>query len=667
MIPLNWKKEFEAQFRMPGVTRTYEALVGQLLAIGNEERYMANRRGPNDMDTDNLEKQAQAPNNANKQGDEYWADENQEYTEQEKIEWAEYIGQQLDWLGQKGKGGGKGSKGKGKGGKGKGGMQGKGGGTANAQNDASHIMCPWCYKYGHYRKDCQDLAKYKQEKDAERAKKGDHTPKRGNAPLRPAGSLDIAYGDFEEVIGLTGDDEDADALDENTLGNFNDFADFEIDDDDEDDEYRDWEPDDICQNCDIEDNEDSIESNKSCPCCPTTSQAEEERIITPDRPTSRVDKSTPIADLFSQAREMSPLVTIPAMKGILLDTGGQGFYQHKWEVLSISSKGGDIKEVENSVITGSATGLALRTDESAKSRSHKHDAEWQGQLTKPTVRRGWPSRRRTKRVRDQGVQTDITLEDFKDPRLPGIGNIETEEEVISCSDSGEEPVKPDKELGAEEEESGEAVSCDESESDYGEKNMDDDETNVELTPGERDARRMQNETADGDGFYDCNPEDVELSPSEIRKRRYRLKRGITADSGAGDPVIPRRMINSKKIRPFAGSKRGSHYVSATDHRIPNVGEIDLEFKTEEGYDESITFQVADVNKPLMSISDRVDKICRVVFDRDDTTGEDLTHIYNKKTKKRMKMKRIGKVWILDCTVTKEFISENNQVFNRQGK
>ena len=93
----------------------------------------------------------------------------------------------------------------------------------------------------------------------------------------------------------------------------------------------------------------------------------------------------------------------------------------------------------------------------------------------------------------------------------------------------------------------------------------------------------------------------------------------------------------------------------------------MEFRTEEGYDESITFQVADVNKPLMSISDRVDKNCRVVFDRDDATGEDLTHIYNKKTKKRMKMKRIGKVWILDCTVTKEFISDNNQVFNRQGK
>ena len=93
----------------------------------------------------------------------------------------------------------------------------------------------------------------------------------------------------------------------------------------------------------------------------------------------------------------------------------------------------------------------------------------------------------------------------------------------------------------------------------------------------------------------------------------------------------------------------------------------MEFKTDEGYDESITFQVADVNKPLMSISDRVDKNCRVVFDQDDATGEDMTHIYNKKTKKRMKMKRIGKVWILDCTVTKDFISESKRGFQQAGQ
>ena len=92
-------------------------------------------------------------------------------------------------------------------------------------------------------------------------------------------------------------------------------------------------------------------------------------------------------------------------------------------------------------------------------------------------------------------------------------------------------------------------------------------------------------------FFECNPEDVELCPMEARERRYRLAKGITADAGAADPVIPRRMINAKKIRPSAGSRRGLHYVSATDHRIPNTGEVHLEFETDEGINDSIVFRV----------------------------------------------------------------------------
>ena len=107
-------------------------------------------------------------------------------------------------------------------------------------------------------------------------------------------------------------------------------------------------------------------------------------------------------------------------------------------------------------------------------------------------------------------------------------------------------------------------------------------------------------------------------------------------------------------------------MSATDHIIPNVGELDLEFMTGEGHQDKIVFQVADVNKPLMLISDRIDNGCRVVFDQDDQTGKDLTHILNKRTKKRMRLKRGGKVWVLDCSVTREFLAEDSSVFSRRG-
>ena len=193
------------------------------------------------------------------------------------------------------------------------------------------------------------------------------------------------------------------------------------------------------------------------------------------------------------------------------------------------------------------------------------------------------------------------------------------------------------------------------------------EDDIKYTDGEIRAIAKQKAIPDDEGFMECNPHLVEICAMDIKERRYRLKRGLTADSGAGDSVIPKRMVNSKKIRSSPGSRRGLHYVSATDHRIPNVGEISLEFQTDEGQTETIVFQVADVNKPLMSISDRVDHRCRVVFDQDDETGEDLSHIYNKKTKKKkMKLNRVGKVWVLDCTVTSEFISELSSAFSRPG-
>ena len=76
--------------------------------------------------------------------------------------------------------------------------------------------------------------------------------------------------------------------------------------------------------------------------------------------------------------------------------------------------------------------------------------------------------------------------------------------------------------------------------------------------------------------------------------------------------------------------------------------------------------MTDVNKPLMSISDRVDNRCRVVFNQDDETGEDITQVFNKVTKQRIKLRRVGKVWVLDCTVRADMLAEDNQLFSRLG-
>ena len=74
----------------------------ELLAIGNEERYMSSKRSPNDMDTDNLEKQ-QAENPEPITRDMYEGREAR-YTEAEWNEWYGQCEEDADYLGAKGKG-----------------------------------------------------------------------------------------------------------------------------------------------------------------------------------------------------------------------------------------------------------------------------------------------------------------------------------------------------------------------------------------------------------------------------------------------------------------------------------------------------------------------------------------------------------------------------------
>ena len=73
-----------------------------------------------------------------------------------------------------------------------------------------------------------------------------------------------------------------------------------------------------------------------------------------------------------------------------------------------------------------------------------------------------------------------------------------------------------------------------------------------------------------------------------------MRQRVAVDSGAGDNFIPKSMANRRNIKPSVGSRRGLHYVS--------------------------TFRLADFNKPLDFVSDRIDDNCRVLFDQDDETA-----------------------------------------------
>ena len=131
--------------------------------------------------------------------------------------------------------------------------------------------------------------------------------------------------------------------------------------------------------------------------------------------------------------------------------------------------------------------------------------------------------------------------------------------------------------------------------------------------------------------------------------------------------MPRRLLRGKasKVRPSAASRAGVHYVAADDGRIPNEGEADLPFETSEGNQHNWTFQIAEVNKVLASVSAIVDSGSRVIFDKDDESGADTSFIVNKKTGVATNLRRERNVWVLDAWIEEDIPLDSRTGFVRQ--
>merc|ERR1711873_117261 len=76
---------------------------------------------------------------------------------------------------------------------------------------------------------------------------------------------------------------------------------------------------------------------------------------------------------------------------------------------------------------------------------------------------------------------------------------------------------------------------------------------------------------------------------------------VTADSGAVDHVAPKSTGKKFKTRDTEASKRGMHYIAANGTKIMNQGEKTISGVTEEDVPLNMTWQVAEVKKPLASI------------------------------------------------------------------
>ena len=77
---------------------------------------------------------------------------------------------------------------------------------------------------------------------------------------------------------------------------------------------------------------------------------------------------------------------------------------------------------------------------------------------------------------------------------------------------------------------------------------------------------------------------------------------ITVDSGAGAPVANPGDFTNVEVTPSAGSLAGQKFVGPGNEIIHNEGKFTADLLTEPGDLSQITFQAAQVRKPLLAVS-----------------------------------------------------------------
>ena len=122
---------------------------------------------------------------------------------------------------------------------------------------------------------------------------------------------------------------------------------------------------------------------------------------------------------------------------------------------------------------------------------------------------------------------------------------------------------------------------------------------------------------------------------------------MAVDSGATETVVGEDDLTSVELKEGAASKRGTVYEVANGVQIPNLGEKKFVAFTEEGSMRSLTAQVCEVNKPLLSVRKVIAGGSRVVFDAEGS------YIECKSTGERTWLKEQGGMFMLKMWVQRQ--------------
>ena len=133
------------------------------------------------------------------------------------------------------------------------------------------------------------------------------------------------------------------------------------------------------------------------------------------------------------------------------------------------------------------------------------------------------------------------------------------------------------------------------------------------------------------------------------------------DSGAVDSVAPASIAPHVPLQESAGSSRGQKYSTADGTTIPNRGEKTFVMRTKEGNDTEVTYQIADISRPLNSVGRICDQGNFVVF---ESTGG---FIVNRSSGARTRFEREDALYMLDTWVPRPTVGSSTSAgFSRQG-
>ena len=119
---------------------------------------------------------------------------------------------------------------------------------------------------------------------------------------------------------------------------------------------------------------------------------------------------------------------------------------------------------------------------------------------------------------------------------------------------------------------------------------------------------------------------------------------VAVDSGAAASVMPESFLPDHPVRPSEGSVSGVHYLAANGGRIPNQGQMTLEFLTRERHKGRIAFQVADVKRPLLAVS----TLTKAGYDV--TFGANGGQVVNRESGKQMSFAKRDGIYVLELLI-----------------